>query len=384
MSVHRCCECGGTGCSCLGDCNDFDKEGATSLAACWDCCWSVGDKIRLTHQWGGSGIQRRETLYPGLGGTGPQCADVFYAGGDIEVEYVVVGCSRACPDVFTDRVKVIFALNTDFGGVEYEKGYGWQIKTTQYRYVVRNYLALVCQTVTAGTGNGDFRWYWYNDCEVPAEPLQVCVSLCQTSCTDVDYVPCNGQTPESFCSGGSGIQPPSPDWYNCDHCRDALVSCGGLRAYCCYRWVDSECAFNGNEYGEYFNSTTQQFECSYGCGSDATPGRFHPITTCTTAVTQTLTLLPPAGDTRNCRWHEWTVDDENYQCCKQADESGGTDFLLPGPLTSDCPTDQTYPDDWTGDECDCTVNPQTPANCTPVPCNATTVLVGDGTKEICL
>ena len=386
MSAHRCCDCGDDGaCNCLGDCNDFDKEGAQQLAGCWDCCWAPGDAIRLKANWGGTTITRRETLYPGgLPSSGPQCADVTYSGGDLEVEYLAVGCSRVCPDVFTSRVKVIFALNTSFGGVEYEKGDGWVKKSGNWRYELRQYLALVCQTVTGGVGNGDFKWYWYNDCSTPPELLRPCVQLCQTSCTDVTYTPCNGATPTSLCSGGAGIQPPSPDWYNCEHCLDAIVSCGGMKAYCCHRWVDSECAFNGNEYGEFYNAQTDQWECGYGCGANATPGRFHPITTCETAVVQTLELVPPAGAVRNCRWHEWTVDAVDYHCCKDADETGGSDFTVPGVLTSDCPLDQTYPDDWTGSECDCTVNPITPANCSPVPCNAITNLVSDGVKQVCV
>jgi len=385
VSVHRCCECSDDGaCNCLGDCNDFDKDGSQQLAGCWDCCWSPGDAIRWKASWGGANIQRRETLYPGFGGGGPQCADVTYAGGDIEVEYVVVGCSKECPPVDTTRVKVIFALNTEFGGLEFIKGVGWVKQTAQYRYRLQNYLALVCQTVTDGEGNGDFKWYTYTNCDIPPELLKPCVSLCQTDCTDVDYDPCNGQTPDSFCNGGSGIQPPSPDWYNCPRCVDALVSCGGLKAYCCYRWVDSECAFNGNEYGEYFNQQTGQFECGYGCGADATPGRFHPITTCETAVVQTLELAPPAGAERHCEWHEWTVEGIDYHCCRDAQETGGSDLVVPPAITSDCPTDQSYPDDWTGSECDCTVNPQAPANCLPVPCNAITTLVSDGAKEVCL
>lgn len=386
MSVHRCCqECDeNAACNCLGDCNDFQNEGAKQAAECWDCCWAPGDAIRLKATWGGS-LQRRETFYPGLNNAGPKCADVTYQGGEVEVEYVVVGCSRQCPLFETDRVKVIFALNTDFGDVEYLKSeQKWVVQTDVYRYVLETYLALVCQTVTDGEGNGDWRWVEYTSCAIPPRLLSPCVALCQTDCQDVDYVPCNQIPTDSFCAGGIGLQPPSPDFYNCERCVDALVSCGGLKSYCCYRWVDSECAFNGNEYGLYVNAQGQP-ECGYGCGADAVGG-FHPITTCLTAVVQTLELAPPNGSTRHCQWHEWTDQQGNENhCCRNAAEGGGEDLEEPQDLEPLCPLNQSYPDDWIGPECDCTASPITPANCEPLDCPAgTTVLVSSGAKAVCL
>lgn len=388
---HGCCNCSNEPtCNCLGDCNDLGASGSTSASGCWDCCWSTGDAIRFRADWAGSGSStKRETLYASLPSHQgrPQCADVTYEGGSIEVEYVVVGCSTTCPEVYPGRVKVIFALNTRFGGVVWSPAaQHYVVETATWRYRLKQYLALTCQSVTNGVGDGDFAWHWYNTCETPLQ-LPVCVAPCRTQCQDVQYEPCNGTTPRPYCDGGSGLPVHGPDYFNCDHCVDAVVDCGGLKAYCIYRWTTQECAFNGNAYGQLDQSPVV---CGNDCETEMVPGNFHPVETCTTAFVQTLELVPPAGSSRNCLWHEWTVEGVDYQCCRAAAKvPGGTDIDVPTTPTTPAVANQSWPGTgWTysgaGDDCDCFQNPQTVTSCDPVPCPAVSTAVSTGVETVCL
>lgn len=325
---------------------------------------------------------KRETQYA-PGGVG-KCADVYYSGGSIEVEYIVVGCSNECPDVFAGRTKVLFALNTRFGGVEWHPGSSsYVVQTSAWRYVLRTKLALVCES---SEDAGDHAWRWFNVCDDP-QPLPVCVDVCRDSCVDVTAAQCNGVSSSSYCSGGIGIPVHGPDFYNCEHCIDAVVDCGGLKAYCLYRWTTSECAWNGNAYGVLDTDPTS---CGNGCEDAMIPGQFHPVETCLTAFAQTLRLEPPVGSSRSCLWHEWTEGGVDYQCCRSAAKTpGGTDIDVPATPATPTVNPHSWPSiGWTytgtGAPCDCYQNPQTVSSCVPTQCPATTSAVSSGTKVVCL
>ena len=383
MSHHGCCNCANEPtCNCLGDCNDLGAEGSQSAANCWGCCWSLGDAIRLKANWAGSGQQfRRETQYA-AGGSG-RCADVSYSGGEIEVEYLVVGCSTTCPTGFAGRTKVLFALNTRFGDVEWSAAdQSYVVQNSAWRYKVRTQLALVCESEEDA---GDHAWRWFNDCNSP-ELLPVCVQPCRDGCVDVAYSQCNGGTNSSYCSGGSAIAVHGPDYYQCEHCVDAVVDCGGLKAYCVYRWVDSECAYNGNAYGQL---ATDPVSCGNDC-EDNMSGSYHPVETCLTAFAQTLRLEPPVGSSRACLWHEWTAGGVDYQCCRSAAKvPGGTDIDVPTTPTTPTVGSHSWPSTgWTysgaGDPCDCFQSPQTVTSCVPTQCPAVTTAVTDFEVPVCL
>jgi hypothetical protein len=387
---HGCCDCANEPtCNCLGDCNDLGAAGSTTASGCWDCCWSTGDAIRLKATWTGTAT-RRETLYASLPqhGGAPQCADVTYQGGSIEVEYIVVGCSTSCPEVYAGRVKVLFALNTRFGGAVWDAGsQQYVVNGSGFTYPLKQYLALTCQQVTDGVGDGDFHWHHYNSCETPLQ-LPVCVTPCRTLCQDVSYEPCNGTTPRPYCSGASGLPVHGPDFYQCEHCVDAVVDCGGLKAYCLYRWVTSECAFNGNAYGQLNQSP---IVCGNDCETEMVAGAFHPVETCLVAFAQTLELAPPTGSSRNCLWHEWTDGEPpvDRQCCRAAAKvPGGTDIDVPTSPTQPSLGNQSWPSTgWTysgaGDACDCFQNPQTVTSCDPVECPDITTEVSTGVLTVC-
>ena len=383
---HRCCGCGEVECNCRSDCNDLDAPGSDSEEGCPECCWSEGDVVRLSHDWGTSTYIRRETQYASLPAHAgrPQCADVTYEGGSIEVEYLMVGCSTTCPDLPHARPRVLFALNPRFGGVTWSKTeQRYVVEGSGWTYPLRQYLALVCQSDAA---SGDYQWWTYDDCLDPFLP-EPCVALCRTACAEVDYEPCNGTTPRDYCGGGVGLPRNGPDWFNCGHCVDAVADCGGYRSYCGYRWVTSECAMSGQEYGQQFDaSTPPELVCVTDCGADM-DGDFHPIETCEVVVFQTLTILPPEGAERNCLWHEWTANSVEYQCCKDAGKVvGGDDVSVPSALTNPTIVDQSWPDTgWTADPgpCDCFATPQTVTECDPVECPAVTDLAAVSVKEVC-
>ena len=385
---RKCCCEDPLACDCLGDCNDHGvDEGTLQATGCIECCWSVGDAIRFKHVWATTQEMRRETQYASLPTHGgrPQCADVTYEGGSIEVQYIAVGCSTVCPEINTDRVKIIFALDEKFGGVYFDNAeQSWTVAGPGWKYNLQQYLAVTCQSVNAdGSGAGDYEWHWYSACDLPLM-IPVCVAPCRTGCQDVPYEPCNGTTPRPYCDGSSGLPVHGPDWSNCEHCIDAVADCGGLRAYCGYRWVASECAFSGNAYGQLDQNP---IVCGNGCETDMVAGAYHPVETCELAFFQTLEILPPAGATRQCRWHDTTVDAVVYKCCRSAANRGGTEISQPDPMSAVSIPDQSWPGTgWTQvgpDACDCFQNPTTPASCAEWECPATTSLVATGVKVVC-
>jgi hypothetical protein len=82
-------------CNCYEDCNGI--WGTPNQDKCYGCCWSVGDKVKYTHDWRGE----FEVKWGGITqGGGPfcvpshTCGTSFYSGmeeGLIELEYVCVG-----------------------------------------------------------------------------------------------------------------------------------------------------------------------------------------------------------------------------------------------------------------------------------------------------
>ncbi len=388
---RKCCCDDPEQCDCLGDCNDFGALGSENAASCMECCWSPGDAIRYKHVWGQTAEIRRETQYPGLnpfGCNGVQCADVTYAGGAIEVEYIAFGCSTDCPEVNPGRVKILFALNIKFPGVYFDDGLqSYAVAGPGWKYSLQQYLALTCQSVNGdGTGAGDYQWHWYSACDLPLQ-VPVCVAPCRVGCQDIQYDTCDQSPTCPYCDGSSGLPVNGPDFSNCEHCIDAVADCGGLRAYCAYRWVTSECAKNGNAYGQFANPNTGVIECGYGCEPDAVVGQYHPVQTCEMAYFQTLEILPPAGAARQCRWHEWVEESVAKQCCRSAANKGGEEISLPDPMSAVSVPDQSWPSTgWTqvgADPCDCFQSLTEPASCAEVECPATTTLVAAGVKAVC-
>jgi hypothetical protein len=383
MSAHKCC-CGPEGCTCRADCNDFGSPGAAVADGCIECCWSTGDLVRFKHVWSGTFVTRNGTAnnFPTPGP--PTCCDLTWEGGSIEAQYVAIGCDTSCPDTGNSRPKMRFALDVDFGEVIYSKdAQAYVIETSTYRYVLNQYLALECQSSNGdGTGSGDFKWYRYNVCDEPLD-LVPCVNPCLASCEEVDNSENCGEFTFGDCCPGGGNFSPWP--FDCKHCVEVVHSCGGYRGKCSYRMDTMPCWYSGNGYGLGVDSDA----CVTGCETDADLFGNNirgPVIECAPAFLQELTVSPPSGAVRSCKWLTDVEDDIIVKaCCEKAElASGGSDVGSVPALTLTTGGHSFQDGDWgsNGTTCDCET--AQPLACDAPPCPDGTDTTTSTALNVCL